>query len=146
MVRSEPRGAHMRRREFITLVGGVATWPLAVSAQQPQRMRRIGVLMDFPADDPEATARIAAFLQGLQKWGWTDGGNVRIDYRSASDGDRIRRYAAEMVALAPDVILTVPAQPRRLRIGSSLPRLNHSRLSWRACGTSAWVISRHFAV
>src|SRR5262245_52727392 len=71
----------MRRREFITLVGGVATWPLAVSAQQPQRMRRIGVLMDFPADDPEAKARIAAFLQGLQKWGWTDGGNVRIDYR-----------------------------------------------------------------
>src|SRR5262245_66651270 len=90
----------MRRREFITLVGGVATWPLAVSAQQPQRTRRIGVLMDFPADDPEAKARIAAFLQGLQKWGWTDGGNARIDYRwSASDGERIRRYAAELVAL-----------------------------------------------
>ena len=70
----------MRRREFITLLGGAAVaWPLAARAQQGERMRRIGVLMDLAADDPEAQARIAAFLQGLQQLGWTDGRNVRID-------------------------------------------------------------------
>ncbi len=97
----------MRRREFITLLGGAAAaWPLAARAQQPERMRRIGVLMNLAADDPEAQARIAAFLQGLQELGWTDGRNVRIDTRwAAGDADRIRRYAAELVALAPDVIL-----------------------------------------
>jgi putative ABC transport system substrate-binding protein len=97
----------MRRRQFITLLGGAAAaWPLGAHAQQTSAMRRIGVLMDFPADDPEAKTRIAAFLQGLQEWGWTDGDNARIDYRwSAGDADRIRRYAAELVALAPDIIL-----------------------------------------
>ena len=97
----------LKRREFITLLGGAAAaWPLAARAQQPERMRRIGVLMSLAADDPEAQARLAAFLQGLQQLGWTDGRNVRIDYRwAAGDADRIRRYAAELVALAPDVIL-----------------------------------------
>ena len=95
----------MRRREFITLLGGAAAaWPLAVHAQQGERARRIGVLMNLAADDAEGQARIAAFLQGLQQLGWTDGGNVRIDYRFAA-GDRFQRYAEELLALAPDVIL-----------------------------------------
>jgi putative ABC transport system substrate-binding protein len=97
----------MRRRKFITLLGGmVAAWPLAARAQQPERIRRIGVLMPLRADDPESPARVTAFAQGLQQFGWTDGRNVRIDYRwAAGDADRHRRYAAELVALAPDVIL-----------------------------------------
>ena len=97
----------MRRREFITLFGGAAAaWPLAARAQQRERMRRIGVFMDYPADDPEGQVRNAAFLQGLEELGWTDGRNVRIDYRwGVGDADRFRRYAAELVALAPDVIL-----------------------------------------
>jgi putative tryptophan/tyrosine transport system substrate-binding protein len=96
----------MRRREFITLLGGAVAWPLAAHAQQNERVRRIGVLLSFAADDPEASARIATFLQGLQQLGWTDGRNVRIDYRmTAGDADRSRTYAAELVALAPDVIL-----------------------------------------
>jgi ABC-type uncharacterized transport system substrate-binding protein len=94
----------MRRRDFITLVGGAAAWPLTARAQQPGR--RIGVLMPVAADDPEGQDRVAAFLQGLQQLGWTDGRNVRIDYRwAAGDAERIRSYAAELVALAPDVIL-----------------------------------------
>jgi putative tryptophan/tyrosine transport system substrate-binding protein len=91
----------MKRREFISLLGGAAAaWPLAARAQQPDRMRRVGVLMTTAADDPEGQARIAAFLQGLQQWGWTVGGNVRIHYRwGGGDADRIRRYAAELVAI-----------------------------------------------
>jgi len=96
----------MRRREFIRLVGGVAGWPLVARAQQGERVRRIGVLMNVAADDPEAEARNVAFLQGLHELGWTEGRNVRIDYRwAAGDADRLRRYAAELVALAPDVVL-----------------------------------------
>jgi putative tryptophan/tyrosine transport system substrate-binding protein len=97
----------MKRREFITLFGGAAAaWPLAAHAQQTERMRRIGVLMNVAADDPEAQARNVAFLQGLHELGWTDGRDVRIDYRwAAGDADRLRRYAAELVALAPDVVL-----------------------------------------
>jgi ABC-type uncharacterized transport system substrate-binding protein len=95
------------RRDFITLLGGAAAaWPLAASAQQQERMRRIGVLMGQGEDDPEAQARVAAFEQGLQQLGWSDGRNVRIDRRwAAGDADRTRRYAAELIALAPDVIL-----------------------------------------
>ena len=96
----------MKRREFITLLGGVATWPLAARAQQPERMRRIGVLMSQPAGDPGAQARSAAFLQGLQELGWTIGRNVQIEYRWDLDEADFRRNAAELVALAPDVILT----------------------------------------
>ena len=96
----------MKRREFITLLGGAAAWPLAARAQQGERVRRIGVLTAFTADDVESQARIAAFQLGLQKLGWTDGGNVRIDIRwAAGDVDLFRRYAAELFALAPDVIL-----------------------------------------
>jgi putative ABC transport system substrate-binding protein len=98
----------MRRRQFITLLGGTAaTWPLAVRAQQPARMRRIGVLMNLVSDDHESQARIGAFLQGLQEFGWAVGRNIRIDYRwAAGDADRVRQYAGELVALAPEVILT----------------------------------------
>ena len=98
---------HMRRREFITLLGGAAAaWPLAARAQQPERVRRIGVLMSTAADDPEGQARIAAFHQGLQQLGWTIGHNVRIDSRwPAGDSERFHRYAEELVALSPDVIL-----------------------------------------
>jgi putative tryptophan/tyrosine transport system substrate-binding protein len=97
----------LRRRQVITLLGGAAaTWPLAARAQQAERIRRIGVLLSFAADDPEALARVGTFLQALQQLGWTDGRNVRIDYRmTAGDADRSRTYAAELVALAPDVIL-----------------------------------------
>ena len=97
----------MRRREFITLVGSAAAYPLAASAQQGQRVRRIGVLMNLASDDAEEQARIAAFHQGLQQLGWTVGRNVQIDYRwGAGNADRIRKFAAELVALAPDVILS----------------------------------------
>jgi ABC-type uncharacterized transport system substrate-binding protein len=95
------------RRKFIAALGGTAlAWPLAVRGQQAERMRRVGVLEVRAADDPEEQARLAVFLQALQELGWTDGRNVRIDYRSAgADADRSRTYAAELVALAPDVIL-----------------------------------------
>jgi putative tryptophan/tyrosine transport system substrate-binding protein len=96
----------MNRREFITIIGGAAAWPLAARAQQPERMRRIGVLMSLAAGDKQAQARLAAFLQGLQDLGWSDGRNVRIDIRwRAGDADDNRRHAAELLALAPDVIL-----------------------------------------
>jgi putative tryptophan/tyrosine transport system substrate-binding protein len=83
----------MKRRDFITLFGGAAVgWPLAAATQQPERMRRIGVLMSTTADDAETTARVAAFEQGLRQLGWTDGRNVRIDIRStAGSGDDIRK-------------------------------------------------------
>ena len=97
----------MNRRELISLLGGAAAaWPLAARAQQSERVRRIGVLMNLAADDPEAQVRLAAFHQGLQELGWTVGRNLRIDTRwGAGDADRYRRYSTELVALAPDVIL-----------------------------------------
>jgi ABC-type uncharacterized transport system substrate-binding protein len=97
----------LKRREFITLLGGaVAAWPLAARAQQADRVRRIGALMTQAADDPEGQSRLLALAQGLQEFGWTIGRNVQIDTRwGAGDAERYRRYAAELVALAPDVIL-----------------------------------------
>jgi putative tryptophan/tyrosine transport system substrate-binding protein len=97
----------VKRREFITLLGGAAAaWPLAARAQQAERVRRIGVLMTLPADDPEAQLYMAAFQQGLQELGWSVGRNLRIDHRwGPSDSERYRQHAAELVALAPDVIL-----------------------------------------
>ena len=97
----------MNRREFIALHGGAAEWPLAARAQQGERMRRIGVLTNLAQSDPEGHARNAAFLQGLQELGWREGRNVRLEYRwTAGDAERGQKYAAELVALAPDVILT----------------------------------------
>jgi putative ABC transport system substrate-binding protein len=97
---------HTRRREFITLLGGTAAWPLAARAQRSERMRRIGVLMNTAADDTVFQIRIGAFLQGLALLGWTIGRNVRIEIRwSGGKADDARRYAAELVAFAPDVIL-----------------------------------------
>src|SRR6266446_7350277 len=96
------------RREFITLLGSAAAWPLAARGQQSERMRRVGVITNALADDPAAQSRLTAFVQGLQQLGWSDSRNVRIDTRwGAGDTERVRRYAAELVALAPDVILTV---------------------------------------
>ena len=97
----------MRRREFFTLLGGaVAAWPLAARAQQPERMRRIGVLMAFAPDDPEGRARVTAFMQALQQLGWADGRNVRIDSRWAQNAADLRQFTAELVELAPEVIMT----------------------------------------
>jgi ABC-type uncharacterized transport system substrate-binding protein len=97
----------MKRREFITLLGGGAVaWPLAARAQQPEGMRRIGVLVGLAEDDPEIKARLAAFRQGLEKRGWSEGRNVRIDTRVAPAGAQAQVLAKELVALQPDVILT----------------------------------------
>ena len=94
------------RREFITLLGGGAAWPLAARAQQGDQMRRVGVLMNLAEGDPEGEARIAAFRRALQQLGWTAGHNVRIDYRWATgDAGRFHRYAEELLALAPDILL-----------------------------------------
>jgi putative tryptophan/tyrosine transport system substrate-binding protein len=98
---------HVGRRKFISALGGAAAaWPFAARAQQPKRVRRIGVLMTFAADDPEGRPRLGAFVQGLQEAGWADGRNVEIDTRwAAGDAGQFRKYAAELVALEPDVIL-----------------------------------------
>jgi putative ABC transport system substrate-binding protein len=96
----------MRRRQFIALLGSAGAWPFAARAQQSERMRRVGVLMNLGSDDPQSKVRIAAFIQGLQQLGWIDGSNVRIDTRwSAGDLDLARRNATELVTLTPDVIL-----------------------------------------
>jgi len=90
----------LKRREFITLLGGAVVWPLAAHARQPERMRRVGVLMNTAADDPEGQARVTAFLDGMAQLGWIDGRNMRIDTRwAADDADLYRRYAPELVAL-----------------------------------------------
>jgi putative ABC transport system substrate-binding protein len=117
----------MRRREFIARLGGTAVaWPVAAFAQQSERMRRIGVLVGagFDADDLDTQARIGAFQQGLQLLGWTNGQNVQIDIRAgAGDADRTRRYAEELVALTPDVILAAGASavPPLLKAARNVP-------------------------
>ena len=118
----------MKRREFITLLGGAAAWPLAARAQQPERMRRIAVILNQPADDLDAQARLTAFLDGLQQLSWTDGRNVRIDIRwAAGDPDRMRKWAAELAVLAPDVILATGS----FGVG---PTAGDSRYTDRICG------------
>ena len=100
----------IRRREFITLVGGAAVWPLAARAQDRERLRRVGVLLPATADDAGYQARVGAFLQGLQQLGWRIGQNVQVDIRWATpDADVIRRHAAELAAQAPHVILAFGA-------------------------------------
>jgi len=115
----------MKRREFITLLGGaVAAWPLVARAQQPERVRRIGVLMGRSANDKEGQAFVAAFLQGLQELGWSVGHNVIVDIRWSADSNAdARKYAAELVALAPDVILAQGSSPvaSLLQVTSTVP-------------------------
>ena len=120
---------HMRRREFIAVVaGGAAGWALvarARAAQGPERIRKIGMLLNFQSQDPEGEGRVKAFVQALQKLGWTQSGNVRIEMRWAGDdADRYRRYSEELVALEPDVILA-SASPLWLRCSGS-PKLCRS--------------------
>jgi hypothetical protein len=102
---------HLGRREFITLLGGATAWPLAAGAQQGERMRRIGMLMASAESDQEGQARVTAFREGLQKLGWAEGHNIRIDYRWTTPGDAeaTQRFAKELVALQPDLILSNPA-------------------------------------
>jgi putative ABC transport system substrate-binding protein len=101
------RGDRMNRREFIALLGSPAAWPLAARAQPREKMRRIGMLNAQPSDDSEAQSRVGAFLQALQQLGWSIGDNLRIEYRwGANEPDRARQYAQELIALAPDVILS----------------------------------------
>jgi ABC-type uncharacterized transport system substrate-binding protein len=96
----------LRRRAFITFLGGAAVWPFAASAQQAPQLRRIGALMPFAEDHPVGQARVAAFIEGLRQLGLTNGHNVRIDYRwSAGDSDNIRKLAGELIALEPDVVM-----------------------------------------
>ena len=95
----------MKRRDFISFLGGAAAWPIAGRAQQADRIRRVGVLMNLAAHDPESPLRLAAFLQGMREQGWTLGRNVRIDSRGAGSADRFQRNAAELAALAPNVFL-----------------------------------------
>ena len=128
----------MRRREFIVLLGGAAaTWPMVARAQQPERVRRIGVLSGLAANHPDTQALKAAFLQGLQQLGWTDGRNVQIEYRwGAGYADNIRKYVTELVALAPDVILVTGGalwarcyrRPAPCRSYSDRPRSRRLRL------------------
>ena len=97
---------YIGRREFIATLGGAAaTWPLAASAQQPKRVRQIGVLMSFAANDPEGLSRVAAFENGLRKLGWIKGHNLRIEYRWAENPEVLRTDAIKLVGMAPDLIL-----------------------------------------
>ena len=122
----------MRRREFITLLGGAAAaWPVAARAQQGEQMRRVGVLVNLAANDPMGQARVAAFVQGLQATGWSDGRNVRINTRwAAADPGNYRKYAAELIALGPDVVLasTTAAVAQLQQASRTVPIVFVSRL------------------
>jgi len=112
------------RRELIAALGGAVAWPLAARAQQPERMRRVGVLVGFAENDPMAQPRITAFQQGLLELGWREGRNIRFDTRfAAADSDRMRSYADELVGMAPDVILamTTPVTAALLRQTRTIP-------------------------
>src|SRR5262249_8004626 len=105
----QPEGhmaSHIGRRKFLATLGGTAAWPLAARAQQRERMRRVAVLMSVGADDAEGQSRVTAFAQGLQELGWSEGRNLRVEYRwAAGNADNIRKHAAELVAIKPDVIV-----------------------------------------
>src|SRR5215212_7233944 len=96
----------MKRREFVSLIGGAAAWPLVARAQQLERMRRVGVLVGLAESDPEMKERIEGLRQGLEKLGWAEGSNLHIDYRFAPAGAQARLLARELIELRPDVILT----------------------------------------
>jgi putative tryptophan/tyrosine transport system substrate-binding protein len=115
---------HVTRRQMITLLGGAAAWPLAAGAQQGEQMRRVGVLVNLAANDPMGQARVAAFVQGLQAAGWSDGRNVRIDTRwAAADPGNYGKYAAELMSLGPDVVLasTTAAVARLQQASRTVP-------------------------
>jgi putative tryptophan/tyrosine transport system substrate-binding protein len=99
----------VRRRDFIALAGGAAAWPLAARAQQDNRVRHIGVFMNLPEGDPDATRWIAALLKSLDEFGWTEGRNIRLDFRWGVDAEHVRKNAEELVALNPDVIVAASA-------------------------------------
>jgi hypothetical protein len=124
----------MKRRDFITLLSSAAVaWPFAARAQQPAQMRRIGVLMNRAADDPEGQAGVAAFQTRLEQLGWSDGRNVQIDTRWGEDDiDRERKYAAELVALSPDIqpLCAGPARPPKPAAGRHRPA--PSEIRWRS--------------
>jgi hypothetical protein len=138
----------MKRRQFISLLGGAAAaaWPVAARAQQGERIRRVGVLIGLSADDPQVRLRMDAFLQTLRQLGWIEGRNIQVDFRFGDgDNDKIRKYAEELVVLAPDVIMT----PSSATMGALLhvPKLYQSCLrlfliqsvqvssrAWRALG------------
>ena len=113
MLRPEPRGGHMRRREFLSVLGGAAAWPISAQAQQSNQVRRVGALIGGAESDPEFQARLAVFRQSLEKLGWSEGKNIRIDYRfTAASRERTEIFAKELVALQPEVIFassTLPA-------------------------------------
>src|SRR5262245_18019547 len=113
----------MRRRDFITLTGGAAAWRLAARAQQGGGGRRVVALMSMAADDPEAQPRVAAFESGLRELGWLDGRHLRIEYRWVSDGDLLRRNAAELARIPPDLIVatSTPAMVALREQGLSVP-------------------------
>src|SRR6516164_1360397 len=121
---ARPRGALMRRRDFITLLGGAAAWSLAARAQQADRVRRIGVLMPSDENDPVPKLQLSAFAQALADLGWTDGRNARMDLRwGGGDNTRIRAFARELVGLQPDIILAVatPATAALQRETQTIP-------------------------
>jgi len=95
----------MRRRDLITLIGAATTWPLALRAQQSERLRRVSVLLGIPENDPETNSRLRAFRLGMRDAGWIEGRNVHIEYRYGTDRDTIKKHVAELIRLAPDVIL-----------------------------------------
>jgi putative tryptophan/tyrosine transport system substrate-binding protein len=125
----------MNRREFIAFLSGVAAaWPLAARAQQAERVRRVGVLMAAAAGDPEYQGRVAAFLQSLQQLGWADSRNVRVDTRWATDPGDLRRHAAELVALAPDVIVAATGTTTIAPLLQATPHRAHRvRVGHRPC-------------
>jgi len=132
----------MRRREFITLLGAAAAaWPLAVRAQQPGKVSRIGVLIALAQSDPEARAWVAGFLQGLEKRGWSDDRNLHIDYRFAPAGAQAQELAKELVSLQPDVIFAMPTpavaalqrETQEIPIVFLLSPIRSARASLQAC-------------
>jgi putative ABC transport system substrate-binding protein len=138
----------MRRREFITLLGSAAAWPLAAHAQQPGRMRLIGVLVGYAESDPAAQSYVAAFRGALDKLGWTEGNSLRIELRwSTGDANRIRTFAKELVDLRPDVILSITtpataAVQRETQTIQSFLRLSGilwAMVLWRACRVPAGI-------
>ena len=113
----------MKRRSFITMLGGAAAWPLAARAQQPEQMRRVGVLMGWPESDAVAQGQVAAFRAGLQGLGWTEGRNIRFDYRwAALDAEAMHRFVKELIALKPDPFFRKSLH--RLNVGSGPARVD----------------------